>query len=218
MKLQVTAIAAAIIMFAACTKTQTANEELNNVSNEKIEALISTVDFQSRIQLFNLLTKKEKYKLWRDHMVKAKNQFLNENSPAKAAKVDEILTNLTVDVFENSSNAAAVFSNYFIPRWQATMNVDFTPKEMYDLGFNPGVEVLGRVAPEEIGTGGGGGANCFCHAGASGFSCRRITVEIPMGISIVNGICEQSAIQCVYSRYGCGWFWLSSCNGNHCNF
>lgn len=209
---------AVILFFAACTKPQTEMHEPEMVSSEKIESLISTVDFQSRIQMFNLLTKKEKHRMWRDHLVKARTQFLNEGHPAKVAKVDELITNLALDVFDNTTSTSAVFTNYFMPRWQASLNADFTPKEMYDLGFNPGVDVLGRVAPEEIGTGGGTGVNCFCHVGTSGFSCRRITVDFPLSISIVNGICEQGSSPCVNNRYGCGWFWLSSCNGNHCNF
>lgn len=218
MKLQVTALAAVIIMFAACSKTETMQNGLSPASDAKVGSVISTSDFQSRVQLFNLLTTKERFSLWHDHLVKAKKQFTNEGSPAKAASVEELLANLTEDVFDINSEASAVFSNYFIPRWNETAKAAFTPKELYDIGFNPGAAVIGRFADGEIGSIPDGGASCFCHVGTTGYSCRRITVSFPAGVTITNGICERNSAECTGSSTGCGLLWLQSCYGNHCQF
>jgi hypothetical protein len=216
MKLKLTTMLAVVMIIAACTKTQTKEADIQNVSGAKIANAIATADFQSRIHVFDLLSEQERYVLWRDHLVKAKEQFINEKNEAGVNSISELLANLTPEVFDVSSKASAIFSNYFMPNWVASSRSVFTPAEMYDIGFDPSVKIIGRTAPEDIG-GGPGGANCFCHVGTSGFSCRKIEVGFPSGVSIVNGICERTGA-CTGSSTGCGWLWLQSCSGDHCNF
>lgn len=216
MKLKLTTMLAVITVIAACTKTQTRETDLQNVSGAKLANVIARADFQSRIHVFDLLSKQERYVLWHDHLVKAKEQFVNENNTTRANSISELLANLTPEVFDVSSKASAVFSNYFMPKWVESARPAFTPAEIYDIGFDPSADIIGRTAPEDIG-GGLGGANCFCHVGTSGFSCRRIEVGFPSGVSIVNGICERTGT-CTGSSTGCGWLWLQSCSGDHCNF
>jgi hypothetical protein len=208
---------AAVIVITGCTKSMNGDETQNEQSAMRIESVMGSGDFQSRVQMYNLLSPTERLQMWREHLVKAKNQFIGEVRPDKVSLIDELLSNLRVNVFESGSVEGDVFLNYFIPVWDSRAKTVFDDFEMYDLTFNPSAEIIGsRTAPPEIGETPGGTADCFCHVGMSGFSCRRITISIPP--SITNGICERTPADCKERNLGCGWFLLSSCKGNHCQF
>ena len=133
----------------------------------------------------------------------------------KVSLINDLMANLEVSLFNNNSSKSDIFSNYFIPIWRKNAKNVFTEFELYDLAFEPSADPVGNVtAPPELP---GGIANCFCHVGESGFSCRKVSVGFPSGITITNGVCQLVG-DCTYSHPGCGWFWLSSCSGNHCNF
>lgn len=217
MKLKLTSLLALTFLFFACTRTETSESAVQTVSAEKIKAQIAGAGFETRVQLFNLLSTKEKYALWQAHLLKARQQYANNGNSNAKDKIDELLANLTEEVFVKESQAAAVFSNYFMPVWNATAQKIFTAEELYDIGFDPSADTMGLVAPDDVGGGGGGLASCFCHVGTSGFSCRKIEVRFPSGVTIINGICERSD-DCKGASSGCGWLWLQSCYGNHCNF
>lgn len=210
-------IFASILFFAGCSKGKIADETKSDESAVRVKSVAATSEFQSRTQKFSLLTPAEKFQLWQGHILNAKAQFEASGERRKVASIDQLLANLTVEVFdENSTGASDVFLNYFMPIWSSSAANIFTELEVYDITSNPAAQVIGRFAPEDIGGGlEGGGANCFCNVGTSGFSCRRITVSLPP--SITNGICERTAAICE-ERRGCGWFWLNMCNGNHCQF
>lgn len=212
-------IMAAVIAIAGCSKKDTATPAASPSVDDQIEKVRSARDFQSGVQMYNLLSKDARFKMWNDHLVKARQQFLSAGQKSKVVLVDDALANLASNVFAEQSRDAEIFSNYFIPTWSAKAKKVFTDKEIYDLVFDPAADPIGTlVAPPDIGGGDQTPPSCFCHAGESGFSCRKITVNFPTGVTIVNGICENSSVVCNPSSTGCGWFWIYSCNGNHCNF
>ncbi len=211
-------IFASILFFAGCSKSKITDKTKSDESAIRVKSVAATSEFQSRTQKFSLLTPAEKFQLWQGHILNAKAQFLESDERRKVASIDQLLANLTVEVFDESSTGTSdIFLNYFMPVWSSSAANIFTEQEIYDITFNPAAQVIGRFAPEDIGGGlPGGGPNCFCHIGASGFSCRRLTISIPP--SITNGICERTAADCEGSSRGCGWVWLQSCYGNHCQF
>ena len=206
------------IFLAGCSKNEKTEDVSSQASSLRVESVVSSNDFQSRIQLFGLLTGQEKFTMWQKHLVKARAQFAASGERRKIASIDQLLNNISVSMFDSqSSGQKDVFLNYFIPVWSGSAKNIFTDEELYDLTFNPGAQIIGRFADDEIGGGlEGGPANCFCHVGTSGFSCRRMTIGIPP--TITNGICERTAAECDASSNGCGWLWLQSCSGNHCQF
>ena len=206
---------AALVVITSCSKKDTQNDAAVLESNNQIELLKRTADFQAGVQVYNLMPAEARYKLWNDHLFMAKNQFTSSGQNGKAVLIDQLLNNIQRDVFAKNTKDADVFSNYFMPGWYQKAKLIFTNKELYDLLFDPAAESIGTlVAPPDIGD---NLADCFCHVGTSGFSCRKTTVSFPGGVTIEEGICEQSG-DCNSSNLGCGWLWLYSCNGNHCNF
>jgi hypothetical protein len=214
----------ALALTSGCSK-QAVKEETQVLARApahvQLNSLRTSNDFQSRIQVYNLMTADEQFRLWYDHLTLARGQFENNAQSEKVALVEQLFSNLKVELFKGDRDNAEldVFLNYFVPLWNDQASRVFTALELYDLVSDPTAEEIGvKVAPMEIGTSPGGSVpDCFCHVGTSGFSCRRISVGIPSGIVITNGICELVG-NCSYSRRGCGFLWLSSCNGNHCNF
>jgi hypothetical protein len=215
MKRQLTTLMALVIVLASCTKSTIRETENNAVSEERIQRLLSTSDFQTRIQLFDVFTSRERYELWHRHLLKARAQYLQEENPARVSKIDELLAAVSVEVFVPNSREADIFSNYFMPKWNESAKKLFDQVELYNMVFDPVSDQMNVMAPDDIGT--GGMANCFCHVGSSGFSCRKIEVRYPAGFTITNGICERTN-DCKGSSTGCGWLWLQSCYGSHCNF
>ena len=211
-----------LITLASCSKGGLGDRPSTIPEPDQYTVLKSTDDFQSRLQIYDLLSADEKFSLWNDHLIKARAQFVSANQIDKVSMVDELSTNMSRNIFKEGmqySSSVDVFLNYFVPLWLRKARTVFNELEIYDLTFNPLVKVVGeREAPSEIGVGSGGTVpDCFCHVGVTGYSCRRISVGIPSGVVITNGMCEKSG-DCMYFRRGCGFLWLSSCNGNHCVF
>jgi hypothetical protein len=206
-----------IAVLLGCSKSKNADPTEEKTLKIKIESVIASTSSEERIQMFNLLTAEEKYVLWKDHFQKAKAQFTASGHTQKISLIDDLLLNFTSSVFDDNSQAGDVFLNYFVPIWNNLAETAFTSQELYDISFNPAAVVIGNlvVQPEDDDNP-SPTAGCFCHAGTSGFSCRKVIVSIPP--SIQNGICERSNADCTEKRRGCGWFWLSTCDGNHCQF
>lgn len=216
MKRKLTTLLAITVMLIACTKSSRNEEAAQANSTAAIKEKIAGAGFAARVQLFNMLNTQEKFNLWHAHLLQARNEYAVNGNTNALVKIDELLANLTPEVFEADSKASTVFSNYFMPQWNVSAQKFFSPEELYNICFDPAADIMKLVAPDDVG-GGGGQASCFCHVGASGFSCRKIQVGIPSGVTIVNGICERSG-ECKGAGTGCGWFWLQSCYGDHCNF
>lgn len=200
----------------ACTKSNNPDDGLSDASATRISSVLNDGDFSSRIQKYGMLLPAERHQLWKDHWLKAKAQFTAAGETAKVSLVDRLLNDLKLSVFEDIGGSTAdVYFTYTMPVWQQDARQVMSDQEIYDLGFNPSAEVIGRAVPsvEES-----GGPQCFCHVGMSGFTCRRVQVGFPSGITVTNGICERTAAYCEGSSLGCGWVWFQSCYGNHCNF
>jgi hypothetical protein len=202
-----------------CTKKDAPNEPKAEVSAIRENTVARSGDFQSRGQMYSLLTDNEKFQLWQAHLQKAKLQFTAAGMSAKVALVDELLAGISPAVFTDNSIEGDVFSNYNIPMWDARAKTILTDQEIYVLTFDPNGDVMGGLtAPGDIGNlpGDDGMASCFCNVGTSGFSCRKIIIGTSP--SIQNGICERTSADCHEIQRDCGWFWHYACDGNHCQF
>lgn len=211
-----------IAAMVSCSKQQAFETARADNPAEQTALLKESGDFESVIQVYNLLTGPEQYKIWRDHLLKARLQFQAAYSYDKVALIDQLLANINLSLFmddQASQDKLAVFLNYFVPVWNSSAETVFSEMELYDLVSDPTVEVIGeRTAPPDMGEEPSDkSAPCFCHVGEKGYKCRKMTVGFPSGVNWVMGICEKVG-DCDYSRRGCGFFWFSSCNGNHCNF
>ncbi len=178
-------------------------------------AIDARSSYDERIQIYNLMKETERYNLWFNHLKNAKKQFTDNRETSKANLVAQLMEHLSVGIFASfSSTEKDVFLNYFIPSWLNNARTTFTSLEIYDLTFDPTSVSIGNRAslpPDE------GSANCFCHVGNSGYSCTKVTVSFPWGVTVSNGMCEGS-VECRASMLGCGLLWLESCNGGHCNY
>jgi hypothetical protein len=179
--------------------------------------LAKNSDFGSLVNMYNLLDSKSKYFFWSNHFLTAS---ANTNTLQKKAKIDELRTFLTPELFNESSRQAAIFTNYLIPAWAEKAKAIFSETELFQLLYeNNQIKANLRKSANQAGNDEQKvEADCFCHAGTSGYSCQKVTVGFPSGITIENGICEQSQISCNSSSEGCGFLWLQSCSGNHCQF
>jgi len=205
---------ASLLLLVSCSK-----QDLQGTASsaEKSKAMLTKADFESRTRIFNAMPASERFQLWKEHLREAATGFAAQGAANKAASVNELLAELQESVFEQDSYAADVFTGYFLPAWASKASKIFDQVELYKLTFDPTADVNSLTAPGDVGTGLEDGVGCFCHVGNSGYSCRTISVSIPLGVTIKNGICENTGA-CTVSNLGCGFLWLSSCNGNHCNF
>lgn len=205
-----------LLVQTACNKANNTDDGLSDLSDNSISSVLNDADFSSRVQKYSLLLPSEKYKLWRDYWLRAKAQFTASRETAKVNLVDRLLSGISASVFDDISNTESdVYFNYTMPIWQQDARLVMTDQEIYDLGFNPSAEVVGKAVPSVEDE---SGPKCFCHVGMSGFTCRRVQFGFPSGVTITNGICERTAAYCEGSNWGCGWVWAQSCYGNHCNF
>jgi len=207
------------LLIAGCSKTAIVETARDEPLTADITQLRTEADPESRIQFFNLLSAQERFDLWQQHLTRARDQFVNAGITAKYLLVEKLLSNISVTLFSDKAGVELdVFLNFFAPTWKDHAQKVFTEQELYDLTFDPFAEKIGvRPAPPEIGTTPDPIPSCFCHVGTSGYACRKISVGFPSGVTITNGICEFVG-DCRYNRRGCGFLWLYSCNGSHCNF
>jgi len=208
-----------LITLLGCKKDNSSENRNPEKPNSQLERLSTVSDFDAQKQIFNLMTPSERYSLWDGHLQNAKNQFTNTNEPKKVALIEELLAAISASVFDNTSTANSIFENYFLPTWQSKADTTFSVMELFDLTYDPTEDTIGwRTAPPEIGgePGGGSAPKCFCHAGTTGLSCTKFVVSIPPSITF--GTCERTNAYCRESDYGCGRFWLKSCDGNHCQY
>ena len=219
-KLLLVVLVAALI---SCSKQQAYETARADIPATPATMLRESGSLDGQVQVYNLLTAPEKYKLWWDHLMKAKLQFQTARQYDKVALVEQLLSNIRVSLFSDDpalQQESEIFMNYFVPLWNASAEQVFSEMELYDLVSDPTVEVIGeRTAPPDMGEVpvDGGPAPCFCHVGTKGYTCKKMTVGFPSGISWVIGVCEKVG-DCDPSRRGCGFLWLQSCNGNHCNY
>ena len=208
-----------IVLFNACSKTEYNKDKKVPKPKDQVDLnviLRESTDFESLIQMFNLLTASEKYELWYEHLLDAKDQFFHEQD--KVDMIDYLLSNMDSSIFIANSYENDVFTNYFVPIWIDSAKNFFSDLEIYDLTFDVTAEVIGEEETEEFMPPDDGPVNCFCHVGNTGYSCKKISIGFPSGITIQYGVCEQGHSSCNSSSLGCGFLWLQSCNGNHCSF
>lgn len=216
MKIKIICLAALLAIIISCRKSTYSDQGPSKKSNSQFSRLGTENDFESRKQMFGLMTPNERYILWRDHLLTAKNQFTSTNEHPKVELINELLSAISASIFDENSTAADVFKNYFLPAWQPKANTIFSTMELFDLTYDPTESNIGsREAPPEIGNGPGDGSlgRCWCHAGQSGYSCMRY--QFPWGVT--SGVCERVG-ECREKLPGCGTLWLFRCDGNHCNF
>lgn len=203
-----------VVSLIACSKPENSQTNRPLSVKKSLEIIKSSVrqgDVQSTIEAYSLLSAEEKYDLWYDHLSKAKSKYDSLANDSKSTLIDSLMKHLSISVFEDSSYDRDVFLNYYLPTWQEEATSLFSIGELYNITFNPDCDDVTQspepeyVLPSNI--------NCWCHAGQSGFSCTKYGFpEI-----IQTGVCERQG-DCNESSHGCGWLWLMSCNGNHCQF
>lgn len=210
----------AIFAFALFSCTKSMFEDAISNSGNTIESFKAEVDFDTKIQKYNLLSPMEQFTIWKEHLIKAKKYYIKANDTVKANSINQLLSTLPESIFYTTDTTSRdIFLNYTIPTWRQTAELIFSQEEIYDIVFDPtkdniggeGGTLTGRAAPPAS------TVDCFCHVGTSGFSCKKTSFGFPSGITIETGICETQG-DCTYSRRGCSWLWLSSCNGSHCSF
>ena len=187
-----------------------------------VERISSASDYEEQQQIFNLMSPCERYALWKKHLDTARAQFLQNGSNQKVALIDQLYPYLSCSTFDENSNSSSILLNYVLPTWLENAKEVFTPMELYDITTDPTEDNIGsRTAPPDIGTppGGGGGTPCWCNVGTTGFSCTtmQFVFGLPPRWEIKSGICYQKT-DCVSTRMGCGFLWLSNCNGNSCQY
>jgi hypothetical protein len=220
-KLNIGIISAIFLFLSSCNKkdkfdgTQSAIQEENSQPGHYTA---NNADFETDIIAYNLLSASECYDIWAGHLQKAKTQFTFKNESIKANMVDYLLNNLTESVFDDGSYTQTVFLNYFVPTWIDSAESIFTEVEFYDLTVEPYLDTIGveREISEPDGNNLYAMPKCFCHTGARGYSCTRVQIGFPTNITFGN--CERTNADCRERARGCGFMWLSSCDGNHCQY
>lgn len=172
---------------------------------------MKTTDGEVRQQVYSEMSAQEKYDLWKKHFQYVKDSHAVGGDAEKRKLVQELENALSVDIFVDESNAQSVFLEYTGPQWMAKAKLVLSDEEIYDVTMENAV--LRTPPADDIGQ----LPKCFCHVGNSGYSCKKLSLSFPWGATIEYGICENNG-PCRYSRRGCGFLWLESCDGAHCNF
>lgn len=183
-------------------------------SHAAIEKFKEERNLETSRQMYLGMSASERHQVWLDHFTDYKRNSNVSTDSRKMELIGDLEAALSTGIFENGvRNATDVFINYTLPKWTKKAEKVFSPIEIYDLMFENRV----TEPVTEIGSVGSPIAECFCHVGNNGYSCKLVKAGIPSGLEIINGVCEFT-VDCKSSRVGCGALWLSSCNGSHCNF
>lgn len=170
----------------------------------------TTISSDAVQQIYNQLSADEKFSYWDAHLRFCEDS-LAAGFPEKASAIASLRGSLKTSIFEDESDAATVFLNYTLPVWLTNAEKVLTEVEIFELTmqnkFLPNVNIVPEVD----------NAECFCHVGNKGYSCKKMELGFPSGVTITYGICE-APDPCEGSRRGCGFLWLQSCSGGHCNF
>jgi hypothetical protein len=198
---------AAIFLFCiftalSCTKDKEASlDQLSEVAMETFHSGSA----EEQKQMYSAMTAEEKYNIWIDHLTAMQGRFSGNSQ--QEALILQLKGKLSPGVFTDDSHDQIVFMNYYTPQWMGYAKQVFNDKEIYDLVFENK-----NLPYEESST-----PDCFCHVGNSGYSCKKWSIGFPSGVTVEYGMCE-NAYACNYSRRGCGFLWVESCNGSHCNY
>jgi hypothetical protein len=194
------------------------NEALTN--SESIRKINSFDNLSAKKQVYSLLTSEVKFDLWVEHIDRLMAGSMIAQNNQKKELIKELRSFITKEIFENNSKEKEVVLSYYAPKWLAKAEKVFTGKEVYEIVYdnvffapvkinaNSKGNLLAAVPSEEV--------DCFCHVGNSGYSCKKLVITLPPEVTY--GICEQGSLPCKNSSNGCGFLFLESCNGNHCNF
>jgi len=232
---------ATMLLFAivSCTK----NEQSSFINEDaQVQKLLKAGDSQAQVQIYNLMQPAVRRKLWVHHLGNAKKQFVQSGEWSKVKLIDELLKQMSVDVFKTDSRQQTVFLHYFLPQWTKAAREMFSDLGFYDLVGNPGQslirsssakdtpiatgEVASLVSPDYNGEDDGSVPKCFCHLNQLGYACSvsetTVTVSsigvISYSYKYKEGRCEKKPAECRETLLGCGTLWLASCDGNGCVF
>lgn len=176
--------------------------------------------------IYRLFTETEKVKFWKTHFKLALQKESYASNEAAVSLIHDLDNMIKPEMFIDGSNANYISKAYFMPLWLKKAETVLDKNQIGELVYANFLDEIKPVTvkPEQIkkqitmlGSGPEIVADCFCHVGETGFSCKRTDIGFPSGVTVKIGICEQ-AYACNSSNSGCGWFWLSSCDGGHCNF
>lgn len=199
-----------MLVLLSCTKSET-NISPSSVESKKIAVFKTTTDFSTQVQLFNLLSGKEKFQFWKENLANVQKLTSVKNNALKIALIQELSASISSEVFEEGSNQNIIFKNYTSAIWVKKAAQAFSKEELYDYFFDHQQIQTNLVGEPNV------LADCFCHVGNSGYSCKQTSVGFPSGVTIKHGMCEQPT-DCKESSSGCGLLWFESCNGGHCNY
>jgi hypothetical protein len=206
-----------IYAIQACSKSdsvkinETVGDDLNFV---KIELASSR---EEQILMFNQLTSSEKFNLWMRHIkLLEKNSATNLTIEQKNL-ILQLKTILKPSIFEDNSKDNLVFKNYNFPLWLSKAESAFSKIELYNLLARVSKKTNTVMAFDLEYLEGPDGVNCWCNQGTNGFSCTKVHIGIP-NTGVEYGVCVGGNQPCNISNGGCGFLWLSSCNGNSCQF
>lgn len=201
------------LAFAACSKQTEVVTESTALQVEKVRM---APDYDAARQMFRQLQPAAAAFLWVKHVNEYKNLNSIRKNPDKQAAIDALLTHIRAGIFVRNSKEAVIFLNYTFPAWLSLHGKRLSQRELYDLCFDP-LQLSSMEAGQEYELEDAANAPCFCHIGNSGYSCKKLSIGIPSGVTVEYGICE-SGSDCAFKTIGCGVFWLESCNGSHCSF
>lgn len=176
--------------------------------------------------IYRLFTETEKVKFWKMHFKLALQKQSYTSNQSAVNLIHDLDNMINEEMFIDGSKANYLSKAYYMPLWLKKAESVLNKNQIGELVYT---NYLDEVKPEIIhpeqikkqntmlGSGPEVVADCFCHVGETGFSCKRTDIGFPSGVTVKIGICEQ-AYACNSANSGCGWFWLSSCDGGHCNF
>ncbi|MBK8141671.1 MAG: bacteriocin fulvocin C-related protein [Chitinophagaceae bacterium] len=221
-----------IILLISCQKSKDHNNSRKeNKTNETENPIFTETEDLDRfygsekIEAYNAMSDSAKYLYWKNRLKEYidSNYFNCDNTQLTA--LTELIDTLSFEVYTDSSTRAAFVLNY-LEDWLTDNEalLDDHQVRFGDLLSDPESSIddqpQGKYAPFDIGGGEiEGTPKCICSLGSS-YTCRKVSVGFPSGVTVTYGVCESSAQHntCNTSNYGCGFLGLWSCNGNHCQF
>lgn len=185
----------------ACQKSKTEFEE--TISENKITEVFKIESKEARKNAYLLLNSSEKNFIWKTHFEKLLKQNLSVD---KKNIIAELKNTLKPQLFANNANAPKFVESEIFTLLKYKIEQLFTEEEIINYFINPtkypGVQLI-KIVKDNIANrvlGGNGWRECTCHEGnvhgcGLGFECFMT--------------CKNET----YTRFGCGWLFLESCNG-----
>lgn len=201
---QIIILISVILVIVSCSKHF---KDTEHVNKQLVSQLLTLDNINKQIIAYRTLNEYEKAYIWKQKLsawIQSEN-LLNE----QADLVQELINNITPEVFIMGSKENLYFKNFYSKNWETrafkVISVENTFKMVETIRAKKNSNIIMSVKPAQYNVNSSISPDlyalpdCSCN---SANSCGSMYCD-----------CSTASSHCTASTWGCGFLWLSSCGG-----